>query len=307
MPLLIDGVQLAAKPESANAFLKQFPKFKESSAVLTSQAPLVVGPEGLLYVGQREYGGTSPDDSVIRVIGSEDATTCHIGVLRHTGSGAVCLLHFDGCNTQQGVGSMVQVVKELSQGKAPGRLELHLVGGFDDERHNSDEVSLEIFGCLVQWQDDIHLVTACIGKHNTTFKRNIPFPIIYGLAVEVQSGKIFSATFPDHGPDIPARSARHFTGSHDNLPVYDHHRKQMVIGPFTYRQLGNLDQILGMPDRFYRQRLSTSPAQEPASFEQSVRTCLQFMKEHPEPMKTFFPGGKPHYFKKEPDGRWTLL
>ena len=36
--------------------------FQESSKQLTGQKPTVVDPKGLLYVGQREYGGTSPDD-----------------------------------------------------------------------------------------------------------------------------------------------------------------------------------------------------------------------------------------------------
>lgn len=307
MPLFVNDLRLTKPPSSVKDFLQQFPELKIISDRLTSQKPRVVPPKGLLYVGQREYGGTNPDDDVIRVIGSEDATTCHIGVLRHSGSGAVCLLHFDGCNTEQGLQSMLQVATELSQGKAGGRLEIHLVGGFDDEQRNSEEVSLGLFSCLIKTKEEIHLVTACIGSHNTTYKRRIPFPIIYGLAVDVQSGEIYPATFSDHGPDIPVRSARHFTGSHDNLPVYDHRKKQLVIGPFTYNQLSDLDMLLVMPDKVYRKYLSTSPEQEPEGFEQSVRASLVQMKEHPKPLETVFVGGKPRCYRKEPDGKWTLL
>lgn len=307
MPLHVDGVHQHKKPASVENFLHQFPQLKAVSTALTTQNRKVVGPEDLLYVGQREYGGTSPDDDVIKVIGSEDATTCHIGVLRHTGSGALCMLHFDGCNTEQGLSSMIRVVKDLSQGKASGRLELHLVGGFDDERQNSEEVSMGLFKCLISCEDDIHLVTACIGSHNTTCKERTPFPIIYGLAADVKTGNIYPATFTDHGPDIPARSARHFTGSHDNLPVYDPHKKQMVIGPFSYKPLANLDRLLKMPDTYYREYLSTSPAQEPEHFEQSVRAALMQMKEHPKPLETVFRRRKPHRYRKEADGKWTLL
>ena len=33
-------------------------------------------------------------------------------------------------------------------------------------------------------------------------------------AVNVKTGEIFPATFPEKGPDMPLRNARHFTGGH---------------------------------------------------------------------------------------------
>ena len=40
-------------------------------------------------------------------------------------------------------------------------------------------------------------------------------PDIYFPAVNVKTGDIYRATFLDHGPDMPLRSARHFTGTEE--------------------------------------------------------------------------------------------
>lgn len=306
MPLYIQNNIVQKVPTSVKEFTHVYNVFQGSSKHLTEHQPEVVGPKGLLYVGQREYGGTSPDDDVIKTVGSEDATTCHIGVLRHTGSGATCVLHFDGSSTQQGLQSMVKFVKDLSCGKPEGRMEFHIVGGFDDERKNSEEVSMHLFDSLVKCDTDIHLVTACIGEHNTTYKQGTPFPIIYGVAVDVKTGRIFNATFPDHGPDIPLRSTRVFSGQASNLPVYNWQKKQLSIGPFIYTPINDVDYLLSLPDRVYRQYMSTSPAQEPPTFERDVRACLQHMKDYPD-STALFQGNTPRCYTKLPDGKWEKV
>jgi len=37
-----------------------------------------------------------------------------------------------------------------------------------------------------------------------------------------------------------------------NLLVYNWQQKQLAIGPFTYEPLDNIDNLLRMPDQFYR-------------------------------------------------------
>ena len=39
------------------------------------------------------------------------------------------------------------------------------------------------------------------------------------LGVDVQTGEVFRAKFPDPGPDIPIRSACHFSGTCKNVSV----------------------------------------------------------------------------------------
>lgn len=73
-----------------------------------------------------------------------------------------------------------------------------------------------------------------IGQYNTIIRGDIPWPILYGvgefewkkrdgesgkwklhsfLGVNVRTGEIVPATFPDKGPDLPLRGTRIFCGS----------------------------------------------------------------------------------------------
>ena len=56
--------------------------------------------EKCVYVGQREVAVSSPDGN-IDLIGSEDATTCHVVVLRHVTSGVTGLAHVDSDEPDQ--------------------------------------------------------------------------------------------------------------------------------------------------------------------------------------------------------------
>ncbi|XP_064638295.1 protein N-terminal asparagine amidohydrolase-like [Lineus longissimus] len=305
MPLLHSDVKLAIAG-SLDQFFKDHEHYKDSSQTLKDQTIRSVGPEGLLYVNQREIAGTTPEDGVIKYLGTEDATTCHILVLRHSGSGAVVLSHFDGTNTEEGVKVVMTLIKELSQG-IEGRMELHLAGGFCDDRHMSVKLSLDILNAFSTFEENVHLLTACITDLNNVKKNGVDFPVIYGLAVDVKTGDIFQANFPEKGPDMDIRSARNFTGGHELVNIYDHKTNLMTIGPFSYEPLSYLDFWMKQPDDFLLQNLSTSPEQEPPGFIQHIKETLAVMKKHPRPKQTVFPGNKGHEYKKEQNGSWTLL
>ncbi|XP_059168986.1 protein N-terminal asparagine amidohydrolase-like isoform X2 [Physella acuta] len=248
------------------------------------------------------------NNKTVSVLGSEDATTCHIAVMRHTGSGATSMIHFDGCSTAQGLEAMITIVSNLTQNMSSGRLELHLVGGFLDDQLNSHTVSNKILKALCECQHEIHLVTACITHFNTVYKHhNKPFPAIYGVAVNIETGEIFPATFPDKGPDLALRSARHFTGGKDNIIIYDPHMHELTIGPFDYSGMPNLDFFLSLTNRDIRKFLSTSPDQEPEGFEDNVRTTLKWLNDFPEPLKSVFKNGAPRRYVKDPFGAWIAV
>lgn len=307
MPLFIKG-QLVDQPPVVDTFVKTYSHFKKSSQRLLEQDVQIVGPEGLLYIGQREVAGTSPSDDCISIIGSEDATTCHICVLRHTGSGAASLIHFDGSSIEEGLKTMITLVIEQTENMDCGRLEVHLVGGFLDPRGNSHEVSNQVLRALRESSYDLHLETACITHFNTTYDdRHVPYPVIYGIACNIKTGEIFRATFPEKGPDLTVRSARHFTGGSDNIVIYDYKSKHLVIGPFSYESLPNLDIYLSMPDKAILKYLSTSPEQEPETFVSSVRSSLMQIRDFPDPINSVFQR-KSHRYKKDIEtGAWVLI
>ncbi|XP_013394418.1 protein N-terminal asparagine amidohydrolase [Lingula anatina] len=307
MPLLIKGGALKRVPSCIRDFFNKYNHFKDEVVSKRSQPVSKVGAQGLLYVLQREYAGTAPEDDVISVLGSEDATTCHIVIIRHTGSGATSLGHFDGCDTESAVRDMVKLVTNLSEGKMNGRIEVHMYGGFIDDQNTSAELSLSLLDALHKQPEDIHLMTACITDLNDEVRGGIHWPVFYGVAVNVKTGETFKASFPDKGPDIPLRAGTHFTGMEEMMNMYDMERKLLKIGPFSYGPFPYIDRLLLLPDEYYRMHLSTSPAQEPSGFEADVRKTLEQIKNHPDPMKTVFIDGKPRFYKKEKDGNWVRV
>lgn len=305
MPLLINNVLMENVPPDTRTFIETHPHLKDVAAALIAQIPKVVGPVGLLYLSQREYASTIPHDKNVSVMGSDDATTCHIVVLRHTGSGAVAVGHFDGAGLEQGVTSMIRKVQELTMNNVEGRLELHLIGGFLDHRRYSEELSLQLIYSFQKQPVPVHLVTACIGELNNSLRGNINWPVIYGIGVNVKNGEIFPASFPDKGPDMALRCARHFTRCYEMLDVYDCNLSLLRIGPFNYEPLRGVDLWLSQNDDFIRQHLSTSPEVEPPSFALQVRSTLKFIQQNPFPGVTVFPDNRPHFFRKDEHGIWV--
>ena len=51
-------------------------------------------------MGQHEFACTHPGDPHVSVLGSEDATTCHVVTMRNAATGATAMAHID---TAQGV------------------------------------------------------------------------------------------------------------------------------------------------------------------------------------------------------------
>jgi len=306
MPLFINGTKVKHEL-NIDRFVQAYPQFKEKSQTLLSQEAKEVGPKDLLYICQRELAGTSTTDGVISVLGSEDATTCHIAVLRHTGSGATSMCHFDGSSIPEGLQTMVSIVKKNTADVESGRFEIHLVGGFLDERGNSHDVSNSVLSAICESPEDLHLETACVTHFNTTFKDDVPFPVIYGVACNVKTGEIFRAKFPDKGPDLALRSARHFTGGDENIVIYDSETKHLTIGPFNYSNHIDVDGILSLPNQYIRKFLSTSPEQEPEGFEDHIRESLVQIKNFPDPLTSVFKGKPRNFEKDKTSGLWSLI
>ncbi len=62
---------------------------------------------------------------------------------------------------------------------------------------------------------DFDLKICCISKLNDVICDGIHWPKIYGICVNIKTGQIFPAKFPEKGPALPVRHARHTTGGHD--------------------------------------------------------------------------------------------
>lgn len=96
MVLILDGKTQKNTPRRIKDFYEAFPTYRESARKFLSIGNKAIGPKRLLYVGQCEFAASTPHDKNVIILGSDDATTCIIIVVRHSASGATALAHFDG-------------------------------------------------------------------------------------------------------------------------------------------------------------------------------------------------------------------
>uniref|UniRef100_A0A9L0JLH6 N-terminal asparagine amidase n=1 Tax=Equus asinus TaxID=9793 RepID=A0A9L0JLH6_EQUAS len=247
MPLLVEGRRVRL-PQSAGDLVRAHPPLEERARLLRGQSVQQVGPQGLLYVQQRELAVTSPEDGSISILGSDDATTCHIVVLRHTGNGATCLTHCDGTDTKAEVPLIMNSIKSFSDHAQCGRLEVHLVGGFSDDRQLSQKLTHQLLSEFDRQEDDIHLVTLCVTELNDREENENHFPIIYGIAVNIKTAEIYRASFQDRGPEEELRAARALTGG-PMISIYDAKTEQLRIGPYSWMPFPHVDFWLQQDDK----------------------------------------------------------
>ncbi|XP_061888934.1 protein N-terminal asparagine amidohydrolase [Entelurus aequoreus] len=304
MPLLIQNRGVESITSTAELFDK-YPHLQENAKAFLSHPLTEVDPKCLLYVQQREFAATTPADDSVSVIGSDDATTCHLVVLRHTGSGAACLAHCDGSNTRSEVPLLVKSVTSLAKCSKEGRLELHLVGGFRDEAMTSHELSLNILVAFQQQNEDIHLETCCITEMNDVVINAVHRPAVYGVGINVKTGKVFPAAFPCKGPGEKLRSARTFTGG-QMVDIYDSRQRIVKIGPCKWPNNMDIAFWLSQDDNIILKYLSTSPLAEPPHFVQHMKSTIQFLLEHPD-SDSLFPGGQPQFYHRTESGDWERV
>ncbi|KAL4624523.1 protein N-terminal asparagine amidohydrolase [Arapaima gigas] len=304
MPLFSQNCRIE-RLSTTQMFFAQHPHIKDSAREFHAKAPVSVDTRCLLYVQQRECATTTPADNSVSVLGSDDATTCHLVVLRHTGSGATCLAHCDGSNTWSEVSLIVKSVNHLSSQASEGRLELHLIGGFDDDRKLSQQLSLRLLAAFQKQKEDIHLVTCCITELNDVVTDGVHRPIVYGIGVNVKTGEVFPASFPIREPAENLRSARTFTGG-QMIEIYDSSKETVKIGPCNWPPNSDIAFWLSQDNDTILQFLSTSPLAEPPHFVKHIKSTIKFILEHPN-CDGLFPGGQPQLFQRTDKGDWERV
>ncbi|XP_015511689.1 protein N-terminal asparagine amidohydrolase [Neodiprion pinetum] len=308
MVLVVNGVLQEEAPTNSRSLYAAHPIYRETAAQLQAIPPKLMGPDGLLYVLQREMAATLPHDKNVSILGSDDVTSCIIVVLKHSGSGAVALAHLDGTGTEDAAAAMIQKVTELAIGFLEGRLELQLVGGYSDPRNCSEDIFYNILCAFHKQPVEVDLTLCCIGEVNTTVRGGIHWPVIYGIGVDVKTGEIFPANFPDKGPDQALRNARQLTGGQQVLDIYDCTLGLLRIGPFNYDPLRGVDLWLAQTDQFILQHLSSTPEVEPPHFVSAVRTTLKYIQDNQFPAVTVFRDNRPRYYRRdEVHGGWQPM
>ena len=143
------------------------------------------------------------------MLGTDDVTTNIVLIIRHTGSGALGLAQFDKV-CEEGLTSYIQRVIALSYGYE-GRLDVYIFGAFSDSKGIGAALISKTLGALHKQRTALELVTCCVGELCTVRRNNSPFPILYGIGVNVKTGDIFPAQFTDKGRYM--KSVSHFVQS----------------------------------------------------------------------------------------------
>ncbi|PWA16836.1 hypothetical protein CCH79_00012772, partial [Gambusia affinis] len=283
MPLFFQNRELDCFRSTAELFDK-YPHLQENAKAFRSKPRVDVDPKHLLYVQQREFAATTPADNSVSILGSDDATTCHLVVLRHTdsycelhllsaklfhylaGSGAVCLSHLDGSSTRTEVQLTMKAVTSLSNGCSEGR-------------HKQ--------------KDHIHLETCCI----TGF-------IFLSFVNTVVGHSDFSVTILS----IVEMNNVVDKGIHKPImtDIYDSRHGLIKVGPCRWSPDLEISFWLSQSDDTILKYLSTSPFAEPPHFVQHIKSTIQFLLSHPN-SDSLFPGGQPHLYQRTESGSWERL
>ncbi|XP_032799012.2 protein N-terminal asparagine amidohydrolase [Daphnia magna] len=312
MTITIASQSLSQLPETVAEIYQQFPSL-ETEALKLVQTPLCIidKPEGVLYVTQKEYAVLKNDDENLSMIGTDDATTCHIVVLVNRKESSVCVAHIDSTDDlDEELTRMVLDVMGQQHAESDFYLELSIMGGYRDEMHKSEMLTLD----LLQFYNDLpvnfQLKSLCVNSVNTRTSNGINWPIIYGVAVDLQSDFIISPAkfnLNVRGPCLSLRSSRFLSSQCSLQRVYHTGEGIFRINPFSYRYHSQMVDWIHKSDDFILNNFSTSPAVEPEHFPQEMKQVFQFVVHNPFPLASVFKFNKSVKYVPSPQGQWLKL
>lgn len=311
MVLIIDGFEVDA-PLPVGQLFDRFQLLKANSLSVAGRSPRQVeSSEACVYVGQKEAAVVAPGDR-IRMLGSEDATTCHIVVLRDTNTGVTGIAHLDNDEPEDFLLLEREVrdrkgVKTTTRELEDMEYDVSVLGGYSDEEEISQDITEMLLVVMQGLKAKFSLKLACLGSVNTTMKDGVAWPKVYGGGVEVDTGEVFTAQFPYHGPDPDIRALRLHSRGSSLANIYDAYSGKIVVKPFSYQPMTDAHLWLQKTDEFILRYCSTSPKVEPPSFCEHMRGNFRRMISDPQPLQSLFSGNRPReYSRDELTGQWTL-
>jgi len=319
MVLYVENLLVEKDPDAVEEMFERYPPLKKASLPIVMTPPRVVDHSSkLVYAGQREMIISHPGDPLVNIIGTEDATTCHVVVLREPSTGATGIAHFDSAEQEEletfvkQLKELVLVLKTSSDQKCDNSnkdlllFETSILAGYQDEKDTSEELSLSLLSLMIEDETSrFDLSLFCVGSVNTRVENGLNWPILYGAACDLSSGKVFNATFPYHGPDTALRSMRMHGNNPLLLSIYDCNSGKITIPPFNCRPINDVDMWLKQSDAFILKYMSTSPEVEPARFCNDLRAMFRKMMDHPNPRATLFKGNVSRVYVMSEKG-WEL-
>ena len=285
-------------------YLKNSPEIMEACDELLANPPrhfTRLSEERVLYIAQGEVGHAVPLQC--DVIASGRATTCHILALRSSSESGIpltSLTHIDRACYESSVRAMFYEHVSHHHSAIPQEemkedglcddsrilLDIHLVGGFEDESGSSRNLSCWIVCLLVQLSEELKdtvrmtLKTCAVTSMNDNGRR---CPIARGLGIDVRTGVPFIARIDEDvmGPMPALRNARLLSvdGTDQLHVIHTAKSNEVKIEAFLYEPFAELDQFLALPDYIMLHYWSTSPDVEEPDFCNFLRSTFRFVRD----------------------------
>ncbi|GFQ01291.1 protein n-terminal asparagine amidohydrolase [Phtheirospermum japonicum] len=267
---------------------------------------------------------------ILKLVGTDEATTCVGVVIRNCKSGMLSVAHIDSPNIVD-VG-LTQMLSSVADQDADDLLDVHLIGGFDDissqhsrvDKKNRTEMEgfsyplcAKIIETLRNRSEKFQIQTLHVLGHNTKWdSQGVGSPVFLGFVVETATGSIIPASFDRSSkcPDEIVRRVR-ITSWYDDpswtgklLDAYDTKTDRFVIAPcaWSIRQKEMALTLQNLSDTEILLKCSTSPSAECPHFVDNERRMWDYLIRHPDWRETF-PSKQPRVFERNADGTWTKL
>ncbi|KAA0199622.1 hypothetical protein HAZT_HAZT001010 [Hyalella azteca] len=314
MVLIVDNINVTKCPASTSSFFRDHPQLVSRAKNWQSGTVKKVSDVGLLYVAQREFAVVPGSDNRVKVVGSDDATTCHIVMFLHKASGSVALAHFDGSRHEDS--SLARFLQVLVGNSDDRKLEVYAIGGFFNNQANvrglkeSQELSLKLLKNFMKLEFDFNLIQWCCCELNSIIYRNPrPHvrPLFHGLCYDRINKTAHPASFESHGVDVALRAASvWYTATRSMNDLYDSANHSITIKPFHNNSDHPWSFYKTLSDEAILDNFSTSPSAEPPLFCSQMRLMFNLLDAHPQPMKTLFADGQPRVYELLQNGKWDL-
>ncbi|PWA47043.1 Protein N-terminal asparagine amidohydrolase [Artemisia annua] len=280
-----------------------------------------------VYVFQREYAIVDPER--VKIVGTDEATTCVGIIIRNSSSGMISCAHLDSPRVvDNGLSQMLSLVSDSDDNAI---LDVYLVGAFDDSAQGNDDDGSELYSemdgysfplCikivekLAESKLKFQIQNFQVLKHNTRWdSEGNAYPIFHGLLVETSSGSVVPASFDrsTRCPDEIIRRIRLGASFEDPrlagrlLDTYETQADRFVIAPFSWsmRQVHIASVMRHRSDLEILLTTSTSPTAEVPDFVDNQKRIWEYLIQHPD-WKEAFPSKVPRVFKRTGGTSWEM-
>ena len=318
--LLVDGRPIGVSENCSPVnFFNQHPSLaKESKDFIQQKLPskkTLCQNDRLLFVAQKEYAVLSTNQNQGRFdwLASDDATTCHIMILKEPKTHTYGLMHIDGFGeTRQDILEMISSILRCCRAVSNDDvtdLDMYLFGGFVDAKGHSEPIFRDVLDICKSVRQNIHLKMACCYSINNETKRELEFPIITGVGVDFRTQEIHIVKCVFQGPDALLRHVRLLYDSNKDgrcQQIYDFTQGLVYIEPFIFRTPSYAYyELMRLPDHLYLKYTSTSPHCEPDHFVESSKNAIKFTLKYHKSIDAIF-SGKRREWCLNSDNEWCL-